>query len=88
MTFEPIDLNELVGVVMGCAIPLVVVTGLMVRFAFRPIAHVLGQTPPSRLHELEERVARLERRLEMTAGNPVIEPQAAPRATPSHSLRD
>jgi hypothetical protein len=55
---------QLAGVVLGCAIPLVMVTGIMLRMVLRPFAEALGRGRSTEVRQLEERVEALERRLE------------------------
>ena len=69
MDIRPVDVNELVAVVMGCAIPLVAVTGIMVRVALKPLVEALAKLRASDLQRLEDRVAFLERRLELAPPN-------------------
>jgi hypothetical protein len=64
MNVQPIDLPELAGVVLGCAIPLVAITGAMLRLVLKPFADALGRGRGNEVRQLEERVEALERRLE------------------------
>jgi hypothetical protein len=91
MDIRPIDVNELVGVVMGCAIPLVAVTGIMVRIALKPLLEAMARARGVELVHLEQRVAMLERRLELGPPGPVVNTQNAlePVAVdPALRLRD
>ena len=73
MELRPVDLPELVAVVMGTSIVLIPVLAFAARFAFKPLAEALGRlwlardgSPEraDRLAFLEKRLAMLERRLE------------------------
>lgn len=71
MEFRPIDLTELLGVVLGTSIVLVPVLGLTMRFAFKPLVEALGRAwmardGGDRTVALEKRIASLERQLDVT----------------------
>jgi hypothetical protein len=88
LDIRPVDVNELVAVVMGCAIPLVAVTGVMVRVALKPLVEALAKLRATDLQRLEDRVAFLERRLELAPPN-VVRPALEPTASdPVPRLRD
>jgi len=84
MQFVPVDLAQLIGVIMGTSIVLIPVIGLTARFAFKSLAAL--RAPPesaSRVAELERRVAQLERQVQLglpapvatpSLGEPVVEP--------------
>ena len=64
MQFLPIDLAQVIAVIMGTSIVLVPVMGLTARFAFKPLVQSLLalRSPPEsaqRIAELERRVAQL-----------------------------
>ena len=80
MDIRPVDVNELVAVVMGCAIPLVAVTGVMVRVALKPLVEALAKLRAADAQRLEDRVALLERRLELAPPN-VVRPSLEAGAT-------
>ena len=61
MELLPVDLIELIGVIMGTAIVLIPVIGLTARFALKPIVTVLGRY--LRGKDTEESVQIVERRL-------------------------
>lgn len=67
MEFRPVDLTELLGVVLGISIVLLPVLGFTLRFAFKPLVEALGRAWSAReaSHTLEARIAKLERQLEI-----------------------
>ncbi|HEY3447100.1 MAG TPA: hypothetical protein VGK67_12080 [Myxococcales bacterium] len=77
MQFLPIDLAQVIAVVMGTSIVLVPVIGLTARFAFKPLVQSLValRTPPEsaqRIAELERRVAELEQQARRELPGPVV----------------
>jgi hypothetical protein len=56
----PINITELVAVVLGCLMVLIPVAGLTARFAVKPIVEALGRARESTM--ADESVALLERR--------------------------
>ena len=63
--FLPVDMTQLVAVVLGCMIPLVFVVGLTMRFAAKPLVEALGKlrengAPARELEVLTRRVLELE----------------------------
>lgn len=61
MEFRPIDLSQLLGVVMGTSIVLIPVMAFAARYALKPLVEALGQMWSARAGA--DRVAVLERRL-------------------------
>jgi hypothetical protein len=86
---QPIDVTQLAGVIMGCAIPLIAVTGIMVRVALKPIVEALARARGGDLQRLEDRVALLERRLELASPRAALEVDQAelPAASLDPSVR-
>ena len=41
--FLPVDMTQLVAVVLGCMIPLIFVLGITMRFAAKPLVEALGK---------------------------------------------
>lgn len=79
MTFQPIDLPELLGVLMGTSIVLVPILGLTARFAFKPLVQSLValRSPPEsaqRIAELERRLAQLEQQARFELPSAVVAP--------------
>lgn len=60
---QPVDLTEIVAVVMGVSIVLIPVAGLTLRFAIKPVVEAIGRSLES--HGLEDTVGVLERRMEI-----------------------
>jgi hypothetical protein len=61
MQLEPINLTEIVAIIMGISIVLVPVIGLTARFALKPLVESMGHFFQSR--NVEESVRILERRM-------------------------
>jgi hypothetical protein len=80
--FLPVDMTQLVAVVLGCMIPLIFVLGLTMRFAAKPLVEALGKlrengAPARELDMLSRRVLELEQEvLRLRAGQPSGEPAA------------
>jgi hypothetical protein len=80
--FLPVDMTQLVAVVLGCMIPLIFVLGLTMRFAAKPLVEALGKlrengAPARELDMLSRRVLELEQEvLRLRAGQPSVEPAA------------
>jgi hypothetical protein len=80
MEFQPIDLPQLVGIMMGISIPLVAVIGIVVRFALKPTLEVLLKARAETEKVSEAHVgelARLSRRvleLEQSLGSRSLAP--------------
>ena len=87
--FLPVDMTQLVAVVLGCMIPLVFVVGLTMRFAAKPLVEALGKlrencAPARELEVLSRRVLELEQevlRLRAAQGS------SAPALDPGSTLR-
>lgn len=87
--FLPVDMTQLVAVVLGCMIPLVFVVGITMRFAAKPLVEALGKlrengAPAKELEVLSRRVLELEQEvLRLRAGQgastPGLEPGSALR---------
>ncbi len=63
--FLPVDVPQLVAIVLGCMIPLIFVIGLTMRFAAKPLVEALGKlrengAPARELDVLSRRVLELE----------------------------
>ncbi|HSP20256.1 MAG TPA: hypothetical protein VLQ79_12120 [Myxococcaceae bacterium] len=63
--FLPVDVVQLVGVALGCMIPLIFVVGITMRFAAKPLVEALGKlrengAPARELEVLGRRVLELE----------------------------
>ncbi len=81
MDIKPVDLTEMLGVVMGISIVLIPIMAIATRFAFKPLFEALmklwaTRDGVERISVLERRVAMLERQLEL----------GGDLATISHSL--
>jgi hypothetical protein len=80
--FLPVDMTQLVAVVLGCMIPLIFVLGLTMRFAAKPLVEALGKlrengAPARELDMLSRRVLELEQELlRLRAGQASVEPAA------------
>jgi hypothetical protein len=87
--FLPVDMTQLVAVVLGCMIPLIFVVGITMRFAAKPLVEALGKlrengAPAKELEVLSRRVLELEQevlRLRAPQGSstPSLEPGSALR---------
>jgi hypothetical protein len=88
--FLPVDMTQLVAVVLGCMIPLIFVLGITMRFAAKPLVEALGKlrengAPARELEVLSRRVLELEQEvLRLRAGQgganpPALEPGGALR---------
>jgi hypothetical protein len=87
--FLPVDMTQLVAVVLGCMIPLVFVVGITMRFAAKPLVEALGKlrengAPAKDLEVLSRRVLELEQevlrlRASQGTGAPALEPGSALR---------
>jgi hypothetical protein len=87
--FLPVDMTQLVAVVLGCMIPLIFVLGITMRFAAKPLVEALGKlrengAPAKELEVLSRRVLELEQEvLRLRAGqgasSPALEPGSALR---------
>ena len=87
--FLPVDMTQLVAVVLGCMIPLIFVLGITMRFAAKPLVEALGKlretgAPAKELEELSRRVLELEQevlrlRSGQGASGPALEPGSALR---------
>jgi len=87
--FLPVDMTQLVAVVLGCMIPLVFVVGITMRFAAKPLVEALGKlrengAPAKDLEVLSRRVLELEQevlrlRASQGPGAPALEPGSALR---------
>lgn len=87
--FLPVDMTQLVAVVLGCMIPLIFVLGLTMRFAAKPLVEALGKlrengAPAKELEVLSRRVLELEQevlrlRAGQGSGSPALEPGSALR---------
>ena len=87
--FLPVDMTQLVAVVLGCMIPLIFVLGITMRFAAKPLVEALGKlrengAPAKELEVLSRRVLELEQevlrlRAGQGAGSPALEPGSALR---------
>jgi sirohydrochlorin ferrochelatase len=71
MEFRPIDLPEVLAVVMGTSIVLIPVMAFAARYAFKPLVEALGRVwaakeGADRIALLERRIALLERQVEVT----------------------
>ena len=87
--FLPVDMTQLVAVVLGCMIPLIFVLGITMRFAAKPLVEALGKlrengAPARELDVLSRRVLELEQEvLRLRAGQgaspPALEPGSALR---------
>jgi hypothetical protein len=87
--FLPVDMTQLVAVVLGCMIPLIFVVGITMRFAAKPLVEALGKLRENgapardlevlgrRVLELEQEVLRL--RASQGSGTPSLEPGSALR---------
>ena len=63
--FLPVDVTQLVAVVLGCLIPLIFVVGITMRFAAKPLVEALGKlrengAPARDVEMLSRRVLELE----------------------------
>ncbi len=85
MEFQPVNLNELAGVVLGMMVVLIPVMGATVRFAAKPLVEALRQSgvigpqaqqtyEASELGRLSRRVLELEQVLERQKREPVDPP--------------
>ena len=80
--FLPVDMTQLVAVVLGCMIPIILVLGLTMRFAAKPLVEALGKlrengAPARELDVLSRRVLELEQEvLRLRAGQSPGEPVA------------
>lgn len=63
MQVMPIDVTEIVAVVLGLSVVLIPIAGLTARFALKPVVEAFGRLGEHR--GLEETVAILERRLDL-----------------------
>ena len=61
MEFRPVDLSELIGIVMGISIVLIPVMAFAARYALKPLVEALGKVWAAK--EGSDRVALLERKL-------------------------
>lgn len=61
MEVLPIDLTEIVAIVMGMSVVLIPIVGLTARFALKPLVESLGRV--SEVRGVEETVAITERRV-------------------------
>jgi hypothetical protein len=87
--FLPVDMTQLVAVVLGCMIPLIFVVGITMRFAAKPLVEALGKlrengAPARDLEVLSRRVLELEQevlrlRASQGSGAPSLEPGSALR---------
>jgi hypothetical protein len=87
--FLPVDMTQLVAVVLGCMIPLVFVVGITMRFAAKPLVEALGKlrengAPAKDLEVLSRRVLELEQevlrlRASQGTGAPALEAGSALR---------
>jgi hypothetical protein len=87
--FLPVDMTQLVAVILGCMIPLVFVVGITMRFAAKPLVEALGKlrengAPAKDLEVLSRRVLELEQevlrlRAGQSASTPGLEPGSALR---------
>jgi len=87
--FLPVDMTQLVAVVLGCMIPLIFVVGLTMRFAAKPLVEALGKlrengAPARELEVLSRRVLELEQEVlrlrgSQGSGAPALEPGSALR---------
>jgi len=87
--FLPVDMTQLVAVVLGCMIPLIFVLGITMRFAAKPLVEALGKlrengAPAKELEVLSRRVLELEQevlrlRSGQCASGPALEPGSALR---------
>jgi len=87
--FLPVDMTQLVAVVLGCMIPLIFVLGITMRFAAKPLVEALGKlrengAPAKELEVLSRRVLELEQevlrlRSGQGASSPALEPGSALR---------
>ncbi len=87
--FLPVDVTSLVGVALGCMIPLIFVLGITMRFAAKPLVEALSKlrengAPARELEMLSRRVLELEQevlRLRASQGPsaPALEPGSALR---------
>jgi hypothetical protein len=87
--FLPVDMTQLVAVVLGCMIPLIFVVGITMRFAAKPLVEALGKlrengAPARELEVLSRRVLELEQevlrlRASPGSGAPSLEPGSALR---------
>jgi len=87
--FLPVDMTQLVAVVLGCMIPLIFVLGITMRFAAKPLVEALGKlrengAPAKELEVLSRRVLELEQevlrlRSGQGASGPALEPGSALR---------
>lgn len=71
MEFKPIDLSELIGIVMGTSVALIPVMAFATRYALKPMVEALGKVwaakeGSERIAVLERRIALLERQVEAT----------------------
>jgi hypothetical protein len=73
LEIKPVDLSELAGVVLGCSIPLIVTIGIMVRVCLKPVVEGLARLRDGDVRRLEDRVARLEGRIEMDRDPALLE---------------
>lgn len=87
--FLPVDMTQLVAVVLGCMIPLIFVVGITMRFAAKPLVEALGKlrengAPAKELEVLSRRVLELEQevlrlRAPQGSGAQALEPGSALR---------
>jgi len=88
--FLPVDMTQLVAVVLGCMIPLIFVLGITMRFAAKPLVEALGKlrengAPAREVEMLSRRVLELEQEvLRLRSGSvntdpPALEPGSALR---------
>lgn len=61
MEFKPVDLSELIGIMMGTSIVLIPVMAFAARYALKPMVEALGKVWAAK--EGADRIAVLERRL-------------------------
>jgi hypothetical protein len=80
--FLPVDVTQLVAVVLGCLIPLIFVVGITMRFAAKPLVEALGKlrengTPARDVEMLSRRVLELEQEvLRLRSGSVNTDPAA------------
>ncbi|HZX42576.1 MAG TPA: hypothetical protein VFE93_12120 [Myxococcaceae bacterium] len=88
--FLPVDVTQLVGVALGCMIPLIFVLGITMRFAAKPLVEALGKlrengAPARELEVLSRRVLELEQEVLRLRG--AAQGSTAPALEPGSALR-